>query len=58
MKFVLMMLFGTVLTRMFYHIKNRTKPVSLHEESLDFIITYVIYTGAFLLITKILDYWK
>ena len=52
------MLFGTVCTRIVYHFKNRFKPVSLQEESLDFIITFVIYTATFLAITHILSLWN
>jgi hypothetical protein len=58
MKFALLMLFGTVCTRIVYHFKNRFKPVSLQEESLDFIITFVIYTATFLAITYILSLWN
>lgn len=58
MNFALLMLLGTVFTRLVHHMKNRFKPVSIQAELLDFCITYVIYTCAFLIIVQILRLWN
>ena len=58
MKFAMLMLFGTVLTRIVYHLRNRTREVSLQAEALDFVVTFVIYTALFLLIVGLLELRK
>ena len=58
MKFALLMLFGTVCTRIVYHFKNRFKPVPIQDEAFDFLVTFVVYTATFLAITYVLSLWN
>ena len=48
MNFALLMLVGTILTRVVHHIKSKTKRISASEELLDFAVTYVAYTILFI----------
>jgi hypothetical protein len=54
MNFALMMLVGTILTRVVHHIKSKTKKISASEEILDFAATYVVYTILFIVVYNFL----
>jgi hypothetical protein len=54
MNFALLMLVGTILTRVVHHIKSKTKKVLASEEILDFAATYVVYTILFIVVYNFL----
>ena len=58
MEFALLMLIGTVITRVVHHLKKGNTSINLYDEAFDFIITFIVYTVMFLLITFILTIWS
>ena len=54
MNFMLLMMVGTILTRVVHHIKTKTKKVSVAEELIEFAATYIVYTILFIIFYNII----
>jgi hypothetical protein len=51
---MLLMMIGTILTRVVHHLKSKTQRISAGEELVEFAATYIVYTILFLILYSVL----